>query len=188
MIKHILTLAVLIPAFAASADVLLWQVTTAEATRCTSSSGGTADYAVFYYADASGDGVGVRLDDAYLFTPGYPTTGVAAMPEQNALEALPPGTDLSGKSFWIELYAGGSAAEENKVAWSLPIDYATMSHYLSRTLTELAPVYHPTVVPEPTGGLLVLLGLAGLALRRRRCRGGWSGLVLGRRLPYEVQM
>ena len=187
MIKHILTLAVLFPAFAASADVLLWQVTTAEATRYTSSSGGTADYAVFYYADTSGNGVGVRLDEAVLFTPGY-TMGVAAMPEQNALAALPPGTDLSGKSFWIELYAGGSAAEENKVAWSLPIDYATMSHYLSRTLTELAPVYHPTVVPEPTGGLLVLLGLAGLALRRRRCRGGWSGLVLGRRLPYEVQM
>ena len=167
MIKHILTLAVLFPAFAASADVLLWQVTTAEATRYTSSSGGTADYAVFYYADASGDGVGVRLDDADLCTPGY-TTGVAAMKEQDALEALPPGTDLSGKSFWIELYAGGSAAEENKVAWSLPIDYATMSHYLSGTLTALAPVYHPTVVPEPTGGLLVLLGLAGLALRRRR--------------------
>ena len=187
MIKHILTIAVLFPAFAASADVLLWQVTTAEATRYTSSSGGTADYAVFYYADASGDDVGVRLDEAVLFTPGY-TTGVAAMPEQNALAALPPGTDLSGKSFWIELYAGGSAAEENKVAWSLPIDYATMSHSLSRTLTELAPIYHPTVVPEPTGGLLVLLGLAGLALRRRRCRGGWSGLVLGRRLPYEVQM
>ena len=187
MIKHILALAVLFPAFAASADVLLWQVTTAEATRYTSSSGGTADYAVFYYADASGDGVGVRLDDADLFTPGY-TTGVAAMPEQNALAALPLGTDLSGKSFWIELYAGGSAAEENKVAWSLPIDYATMSHYLSGTLPALAPIYHPTVVPEPTGGLLVLLGLAGLALRRRRCRGGWSGLVLGRRLPYEVQM
>ena len=187
MIKHILTLAVLFPAFAASADVLLWQVTTAEATRYTSSSGGTADYAVFYYADTSGNGVGVRLDEAVLFTPGY-TTGVAAMPEQDALEALPPGTDLSGKSFWIELYAGGSAAEENKVAWSLPIDYATMSHYLSGTLTALAPVYHPTVVPEPTGGLLVLLGLAGLALRRRRCRGGWSGLVLGRRLPYGVQM
>ena len=168
MIKHILTLAVLFPAFAASADVLLWQVTTAEATRYTSSSGGTADYAVFYSADASGDGVGVRLDDADLFTPGY-TTGVAAMKEQDALEALPPGTDLSGKSFWIELYAGGSAAEENKVAWSLPIDYATMSHYLSGTLTALAPVYHPAVVPEPTGGLLVLLGLAGLALRRRRC-------------------
>ena len=34
----------------------------------------------------------------------------------------------------------------------------------------------------------VLYGLAGLALRRRRCRGVWSGLVLGRRLPYEVQM
>ena len=187
MIKHILTLAVLFPAFAASADVLLWQVTTAEATRYTSSSGGTADYAVFYSADASSDGVGVRLDDADLFTPGY-TTGVAAMKEQDALEALPPGTDLSGKSFWIQLHAGGSAAEENKVAWSLPIDYATMSHYLSGTLTALAPVYHPTVVPEPTGGLLVLLGLAGLALRRRRCRGGWSGLVLGRRLPYGVQM
>ena len=168
MIKHILTLAVLFPAFAASADVLLWQVTTAEATRYTSSAGGTADYAVFYSADASGNGVGV-LDEAVLFTPGYPTTGVAAMKEQDALAALPPGTDLSGKSFWIELYAGGSAAEENKVAWSIPIDYATMSHYLSRTLTELAPIYHPTVVPEPTGGLLVLLGLAGLALRRRRC-------------------
>lgn len=168
MIKHILTLAVLFPAFAVSADALLWQVTTAEATRYTSSSGGTADYAVFYSADASGDGVGVRLDDAYLFTSGY-TTGVAAMPEQNALAALPPGTDLSGTSFWIELYVGGIAAEENKVAWSLPIDYATMSHYLSGTLTALAPVYHPTVVPEPTGGILVLLGLAGLALRRRRC-------------------
>ena len=114
MIKHILTLAVLFPAFAASADVLLWQVTTAEATRYTSSSGGTADYAVFYYADTSGNGVGVRLDDAVLFTPGYPTTGVAAMPEQNALAALPPGTGdrlllplprLSGRSVCLIVQA-----------------------------------------------------------------------------------
>lgn len=157
-------------ALASTADVLLWQVTTEEAGKYKAEGDAAADYAVFYYANAEGDGVEI-LDRAALFQGDYAAGNVAAMKEQNALEFLPAGTDLSGKSFWIELYytdKNWTATDSNKVAWSMPIAYETLQQYMTGTLTALPPVYHPTVVPEPTGGLLVLLGLAGLALRRRR--------------------
>ena len=36
------------------------------------------------------------------------------------------------------------------------------------TATQAAGAWTATAVPEPTSGLLMLLGMAGLALRRRR--------------------
>ena len=43
-----------------------------------------------------------------------------------------------------------------------------MSTFLLGDTTKSAPAWSSAAVPEPTSGLLMLLGMAGLALRRRR--------------------
>lgn len=172
MKKNILTLAVLLAVSVSTADVLLWQVTTEEATKYTSTSGSYADYAVFYYADASG--VKNSWGTANLFDGDYAYT---TPPEDFAMEEKPiyvtdPDLSLAGKSFWIELYDTQghtlSVEKAEQVAWSWPISYDVLSDYLTADLTMLSPIYHPHVTPEPTGGILFLLGAGLLALRRRR--------------------
>ncbi len=69
-------------ACAGSADVLLWQVTTEEATKYTSTGGHYADYAVFYYADAGGEKQ--SWNTAKLFDGDYAYT---TPPEDFAMEA-----------------------------------------------------------------------------------------------------
>ena len=171
MKRHILTLALLLLSAVSRADVLLWQVTTEEAQKYSVEIDGEkhyADYAVFYYAPADGDGV--VLDRAALFQGEYASGSAAAMKEKDLLKVLPAEADRTGTSFWIELYytdRSWTASESNKVAWSDPISYETLAQFKAVSLTALSPVYHPTVAPEPTGALLVLLGLANLALRRR---------------------
>lgn len=72
-----------------------------------------------------------------------------------------------GSSFLVELCAGDAI-----VARSGSFDISALGQYITQSI--LAPGSSPyavsgfTAVPEPTSGLLMLFGLAGLALRRRR--------------------
>lgn len=79
--------------------------------------------------------------------------------------------DYSNYSFYVELYVEGSDGRELLGA-SQSVAYNDLKSYIYSNLSldgEIAYAFVPTVpVPEPTSGLLVSLGLALLALRRRR--------------------
>ena len=70
-------------------------------------------------------------------------------------------------SFLIEVYDGNSG---NRLGWTtLAYDKESEFIYDTPTKPSTTSVFHITsLIPEPTSGLLFLLGAAGLALRRRR--------------------
>lgn len=78
-------------------------------------------------------------------------------------------TGMEGKSFFIELFnADGTAYTSD------PIGYGDLGAYISsmKGMARPADTYSgfttfTQAVPEPTSGLLLLLGVAGLALRRK---------------------
>ena len=85
---------------------------------------------------------------------GAPSTGVYA------------GFSGTPLSFLVELWADADSA--NPVG-SQSYSYAMVSDYISGSMTgNGSPLRVTEVVPEPTSGLMVLLGMAMLALRRRR--------------------
>lgn len=82
--------------------------------------------------------------------------------------------DLSGASFYVELLNGSGQfmAQSESVGYSTLLANGFMSVIypgsgVPSTATG-AQVFGAYSVPEPTSGLLMLLGMAGLALRRRR--------------------
>lgn len=86
-----------------------------------------------------------------------------------------------GAGLWAKLLAGSSATYvielwkgDVAVAQSTSYAYSELANYIASAgisapgggMLKAMPM--PAPVPEPTSGLLVLLGCAGLALRRRR--------------------
>ena len=51
---------------------------------------------------------------------------------------------------------------------AMDVERANMSEFLLGNTTSAAPAWSTAAVPEPTSGLLLLLGMAGLALKRKR--------------------
>ena len=70
-------------------------------------------------------------------------------------------------SFLFEVYDG---VTHDRLGWTtLAYDKASDFIYDTPTKSSATSVFHVTqLIPEPTSGLLLLLGAAGLALRRRR--------------------
>jgi hypothetical protein len=69
-------------------------------------------------------------------------------------------------SFLVELWN----ESDERVGYS-DCSYADLANYIYNSTTgggSTSPMVVSQVVPEPTSGLLTLLGLAGLALRRKR--------------------
>lgn len=70
--------------------------------------------------------------------------------------------DGAGNTYYIENYAQNNAASAAKTTSNLGTVFG------GNGTTAGAAITGWTVVPEPTSGLLMLIGMAGLALRRRR--------------------
>lgn len=155
--KFISVLAVVLAAnasFAAVDSYLYWMVD---------------DYPVeFNYATVSTDS-GASYLNLYDGTENLgPYAGATTSPGTST-DAYYAGYDSSASftTFLIELWTG-STDSGTRVGYQ-EYSLAAIGDYIARGLDQPgSPLVVTGVVPEPTTGLLMLFGLAGLALRRRR--------------------
>jgi len=75
----------------------------------------------------------------------------------------------SSGTYLFELWQEDSAGNASRVGWAT-YGYAQLADFIYKTMAEGAGATPLTVaaVPEPTGALLLLIGISGLALRRRK--------------------
>ena len=73
--------------------------------------------------------------------------------------------DYTGSTFLFELWT----QDDVRVGWK-SVAFASLADYVfaNTSQTGATPYVVKDVVPEPTSGVLLLLGFAGLALRRRK--------------------
>ena len=138
----------------------------------------SSDYA-FYYARIKGvtsDGISTYLDIygpgsstavAKLYASDYPDTGTTAG------SAFANVTDYTtvGSQFLVELWTKGATDtdEATLIAWK-SVDYSTVTANIFTQMNQSGnqPYTFTNFIPEPTSGLLLLLGSAALALRRKQ--------------------
>ena len=171
MKKLLTAMALACAAMVASAEdnFLYWMVDVGDSTdyafkyatiKAKDASGKESDY-LWLYGQESADKIGQRLyasNDAGTTTGGGAFAGVG---------------DYVGSKFLFELWTDGETADSpNRVGWTGWIDYDTSAKniFAAGDMSGSSPftVGQTMLVPEPTGGLLTLLGLAVLALRRKQ--------------------
>lgn len=166
-------------AFAALADdnyqALYWQVTA-------DSLGEYKEGATYANLYATTDGganrvavdTGVDGADGYVWLSNRPDGELVDSQNKWAinLSGWKGGSSLDGAMFFVELFNEGG----DFMAQSAGISYADLGAYIEQNYVGSripsaatgAAVFGQYAVPEPTSGLLMLLGIAGLALRRKR--------------------
>jgi len=158
MKKILLALVVALSASILQAEYLYWMVDLAEKTPENQ----------FYYATVTLDGN--LLSNVSASDPSIVGELVQA-------EGTPPSYSTgqvyaeftSGSSFLFEIWKDSNASE---LLGYQTISYDALSaqgHIYKDPQSKTTPYVVMSVVPEPTSGLLMLFGLAGLALRRRGC-------------------
>ena len=170
--KCLAVLAALAVSITASADVLLWTVNNKDGynnvVENSDGSEATWQYAILKYESAE-DGIQVANNivgdtTAQVLTPDQ-FTGARIAAE------LPAEYATAGYSYWIELYS-----EEYELVSRDYIDSSTLNTYISQAesysdwVSQGKPSYHGTYtsVPEPSSGLMLLVGAALLSLRRKK--------------------
>lgn len=168
MKKSLVVIATLVTAIAVHADVLYWMVSDAEA--ASSSASSSENFAVL---KATYNGTTVDLDtrtSAQVFNAydTYPNS------DQFAYKlASPPLSDpYSNWSFFVELVADGRKTESVSYQSLVDSGYLIRGNSMSAPSTMLAGFGQSAgtsyAVPEPTSGLLFLVGGVLLGLKRRR--------------------
>ena len=176
MKKAYLFALVLFVGFASNASYLMWQVDPSSA----EDGGNTAgDFASQYnaarigYYETSQAMPGATLADMekaggiISYTDEvYPASGAMSSPASLDISSLG-----DGYTYFIELVNYDSAP--NHVAYGEALSYSDLAAkgYVSTDLPSIPTVWHGgnfNAVPEPTGALMVLFGMAFLGLKRRK--------------------
>ena len=137
------------------------------------SNGTTSDYLSFYGTGDASTSVGTKsASTAYLSY--IDSNGTGANTGTKTSGGAFTGIDgYVGSTFLVELWADSStdASDPTRVAWG-SLAYSLLKDSVSSGLNQSgATLYTVTgsqLIPEPTSGLLALLGLAALALRRKQ--------------------
>ena len=168
-LKFMLMLAAAAAAGAVRAEVdsyLYWMVS--DTATYSDAAGGTLPGTLvnYDYAKISADGGSTYLS---LYGPGGGNLGVDTL-DKGVDGYVGFASSPAFSSFLVELYTDDSS---ERVGWATIPYSMVMQNYALRNITDpsqaQAKLYTVTqAIPEPTSGLLLLLGMAGLALRRRR--------------------
>ena len=133
------------------------------------------------YDTLSANTTGAAMSDAVYAAYGSNLSGAYASATTNK-KGLANLTDDSksysegNSAYGVILYTYGTGDEMQymgnvgKVTFESAMDLESqgMSQYLLGDTSKGAPAWSTAAVPEPTSGLLLLLGMAGLALKRKR--------------------
>ena len=75
---------------------------------------------------------------------------------------------VDGTTYEMNIYADGSATSGTMFTLGSDLDNTSRSTFTWASGTYGGTMWSAQSVPEPTSGLLLLLGMAGLALKRKR--------------------
>ena len=179
MKKLIMGLAIAACAVTASASQVSWGLNTGNVLDATKVDAGTA-YLMFSTGtvDFSKFATMSSFDASSLATVGLDTTidtfAYSATKISNSVSVVPStktsaNTNIGGgnKSMYI-VFIDDGGKDIAYTATAVPVNVQNSTMAIGATKASSAFTYATASVPEPTSGLLLLLGVAGLALKRKR--------------------
>lgn len=176
--KKLIIAAVIVCAAAISqAATVNWGISGVKAEGNTSPTAGWAVMAFYTEAGAGSDAIVSAIASKTAASKAFESTTLAVSMSKgkvNAHDATVAGiTDTSKKyDFYFVVFNDSNAASATEYAMvsALNQEYSSLdgNYSVSGTFSSSTAWASTSAVPEPTSGLLMLLGVAGLALRRRR--------------------
>lgn len=176
MKKLLIAAAIVCAAVIVQAATVNWTISGVKAEGNTSPTAGWAVMAFYTEVGAGSAAIESAIQSKTAESLAFEATTLAVTLSKgkvNAHDATAAGITDTSKSydFYFVVFNDADATKATQYAMqsALSQDYSSMAgkYQIASTFSASTP-WASTAVPEPTSGLLMLLGMAGLALRRRR--------------------